>query len=57
MRDWELYVRILGIEAPWRVKGVELNLEEGEVVVQVEHAGGGCDVRSVGVGGRAVAVT
>ena len=29
MRDRELYARILGIEAPWRVEGVELKLEEG----------------------------
>ena len=41
MRDRELYARILGIEAPWRVEGVELKLEEGEVVVQVEPAGRG----------------
>ena len=51
MRDRELYARILGTEAPWRVEGVELKLEEGEVVVQVEHVGGGCDVRSVSVVG------
>ena len=40
MRDRELYARLLGIEAPWRVEGVELKLDEGEVVVQVEHGGG-----------------
>ncbi len=40
MRDRELYARILGIEAPWRVADVELSLQRGEVVVHVEHAGG-----------------
>ena len=40
MRDRELYARILRIEAPWRVEGVELKLEEKEVVVQVEHGVG-----------------
>ena len=40
MRDRELYARILGIEAPWRVADVDLNLPQGEVVVHVEHAGG-----------------
>lgn len=39
MRDKELYARILGIEAPWRVADVDLNLQLGEVVVHVEHAG------------------
>ena len=33
IRDRELYARMLGIEAPWRVEGVEWKLEEGEVVV------------------------
>ena len=40
MRDRELYARLLGIRAPWRVEGVGLKLEEGEVVVQVEHGSG-----------------
>ena len=39
MRDKELYARILSIKAPWRVVDVELNLEQGEVVVRVEHDG------------------
>ena len=39
MRDKDLYARILNIEAPWRVAAVELNLEQGEVVVHVEHDG------------------
>ncbi len=33
MRDIELYRQILGIEAPWYVKHVELDLEAGEVRV------------------------
>ena len=41
MRDTELYARILGIERPWRVKGVELRLEGGDVEVLVEHGGEG----------------
>lgn len=39
MRDKELYSRILGIERPWRVADVDLNLQRGEVVVHVEHDG------------------
>lgn len=39
MRDRELYAKILGIEAPWRVVDVELSLSAGEVVVHVEHSG------------------
>ena len=39
MRDKDLYARILDIEAPWRVADVELNLQQGEVVVHVEHDG------------------
>ena len=39
MRDKELYGRILGVEAPWRVADVELNLQQGEIVVHVEHGG------------------
>ena len=39
MRDKDLYARILNIEAPWRVAAVELNLEQGEVIVHVEHDG------------------
>lgn len=41
MRDTDLYGRILGIEPPWRVSGVELRLEDGEVEVSVEHGGAG----------------
>jgi len=35
MRDKELYRRILGIEEPWGVADVELQLERGEVLVHV----------------------
>lgn len=36
MRDKDLYARILGVEAPWTVSSVQLNLDAGEVVVHVE---------------------
>jgi transposase len=35
MRDKDLYARILGIQLPWRVRDVELQLEAGEVHVVV----------------------
>lgn len=37
MQDKELYQQILGITKPWRVRGVDLDLKKGEVVVQLEH--------------------
>ena len=37
MRDIELYRQILGVEAPWYVKHVELDLEAGEVRIQLSH--------------------
>jgi len=37
MQDRELYRKILGIEAPWWVDRVDLNLREGEVHVHLEH--------------------
>ena len=40
MRDTDLYGRILGIESPWEVTGVELRLEAGEVEVFVVRGGG-----------------
>lgn len=40
MRDRDLYAKILGIEEPWKVVDVELNLEGGEVAVHVVHDGG-----------------
>ena len=38
MQDRELYRRILGIESPWQVERVELNLNAGEIDVYLEHA-------------------
>ena len=40
MRDTDLYGRILGIESPWEVTGVDLRLEAGEVEVLVVRGGG-----------------
>lgn len=40
MRDTDLYGRILGIESPWEVTGVELRLEAGEVEVFVARRRG-----------------
>jgi transposase len=40
MRDSELYRRILGLASPWQVDGVELDLEEKQVVVEVGRAAG-----------------
>lgn len=37
MRDRELYQRILGIEAPWKVVGVKLDSEEQEVRVHAAN--------------------
>jgi transposase len=37
LQDRELYSQILGIKSPWRVDGVELKLEQGEVLVQLVH--------------------
>lgn len=40
MQDTELYQHILGLESPWKVAKVDLNVEAGEIVVQVEHPQG-----------------
>jgi len=37
MQDRELYQKILGIEKPWKVVGVELDVEDREVRVHVAH--------------------
>ena len=37
MRDTDLYTRILGIEAPWQVSTVKVEMAKGEVIVQVER--------------------
>ncbi|MDF1562394.1 MAG: ISL3 family transposase [Deltaproteobacteria bacterium] len=39
MRDRDLYARMLGIEAPWKVEDVELDVGGGEVVVHLVHQG------------------
>ena len=36
MRDKELYARILGVEVPWHVREVDLQLQAGEVSVYLE---------------------
>jgi transposase len=40
MRDIELYEQILGLEEPWSVREVELNIDEGRVEIHVEHPPG-----------------
>lgn len=40
MRDIEFYQQILGLEEPWSVKEVELNIDEGRVDIHVEHPAG-----------------
>jgi transposase len=37
MRDRQLYEKILGIEKPWKVTGVDVDLDEGEVRVHVAN--------------------
>jgi transposase len=37
MQDHQLYQRILGIEGPWQVERVDLQLKEGEVHVYLAH--------------------
>ena len=38
MRDTELYERILGLDKPWSVRDVALNVDDGHVDIFVEHA-------------------
>lgn len=38
MRDTSLYAQILGLQPPWQVREVALNLEEGEVTIYVAHS-------------------
>ena len=40
MRDIELYQQILGLEKPWSVTSVELNIDEGRVDIHVDHPEG-----------------
>src|SRR5438270_7793801 len=37
MQDHQLYQRILGIEGPWQVERMDLQLKEGEVHVYLTH--------------------
>ena len=39
MRDGELYAKLLGIKAPWKVRNVDVRLKAGEVEVFSEHGG------------------
>jgi len=38
MKDKELYAQILGITYPWLIRDVELHLQVGEVIIQLELA-------------------
>ena len=40
MRDTELYRQILGIESPWEVESVQLDIKEGQVDVRLKHREG-----------------
>jgi transposase len=40
MQDRKLYEQLLAIHRPWRVRDVELQPDEGDVMVFVEHASG-----------------
>jgi transposase len=40
MQDRELYQYILGLESPWSVAGVKLDMENQQIVVQVDHPEG-----------------
>ena len=40
MRDKDLYTQILGIQSPWKVTDVKLNLAEGDVKVFVQQVTG-----------------
>ena len=58
MKDTILYAKILGIQDPWRVSDVELNLSIGEVIVHVELRSGTnsccpqCNTKSPGYDSR-----
>lgn len=37
MQDKELYEKLLGLKAPWRVCDVDLRIEESKVTVKLDH--------------------
>lgn len=37
MQDKELYEKLLGLKAPWRVSDVDLRMEESKVTVKLDH--------------------
>ena len=37
MRDVDLYTQILGIQPPWQVTDVEVDMPQGQVTVHVER--------------------
>lgn len=37
MQDKELYEKLLGLEAPWHVSNVDLQMEDAKVTVRLEH--------------------
>ncbi len=37
MQDIELYEKLLGLQAPWRVSDVDLRMDESKVTVRLEH--------------------
>jgi len=55
MRDIDLYTQILGIQAPWKVANVEVDMPQGQVTVHVEQEAGAklcCPTQSriIGIG-------
>ncbi|QDT08266.1 hypothetical protein K239x_02030 [Planctomycetes bacterium K23_9] len=40
MHETEFYQRLLGLQAPWTVADVKLDLEAGQVDIHVEHTEG-----------------
>jgi len=40
MEDKALYTKILGIQSPWEITGIDLNIEQARVDIYVEWPGG-----------------
>lgn len=40
MQDKELYQHILGLESPWTVASVNLNMDQQQIDIRVEHPKG-----------------